>query len=152
MAVLNNDRAMVDNLLKDGANPNLGDFYSNTPLADAIESDQTEIAELILKFSERIDFKLQENQKLLLLAVTKLNCEIVEQLLSCGCKPNSQLDVRTGKNCLHFLMDQFCRAFDAHELDEQCSQLEINQSSLTNFRELERKRLRAASRQTAFES
>ena len=56
MAVLNNDRAMVENLLKDGADPNLGDFYLNTPLADAIDSESTEIAELILKYSDKINF------------------------------------------------------------------------------------------------
>lgn len=117
-AVLNKDRAMVNNLLKEGADPNLADFFSNTPLADALEYENFEIAKLILKFADRIDFKVEENQKLLLLAVTKLNCEIVESLLTNGCDPNSQRDTRSGKNCLHFLMDQFQKAFESHELDE----------------------------------
>lgn len=76
-AVLNKDQAMVKNLLKEGADPNLADFFSNTPLADALEHDNFEIAKLILKHAERLDFTTEENSKLLVLAVTKLNCEIV---------------------------------------------------------------------------
>lgn len=133
-AVINNDRAMVNNLLKDGADPNIADFFQNTPLADALELENFEMAKLILKFAQKIDFSLEENKKLLLLAVTKLNSDIVESLLASGCDPNSQKDVRSGKNCLHYLMDQFQRAFENTELDELPIDLHINQSSQLNLR------------------
>jgi len=128
-AVINQDQAMTNNLLKDGADPNLADFFSNTPLAVALECDNADIAKLILKFSDRIDFKIEENRKLLVLAVTKLNSEIVEVLLSHGCDPNGQRDVRSGKNCLHFLMDQFQKAFEASDYDDMptLSQFDMNQ-------------------------
>ena len=41
---------MVNNLLKDGADPNLADFYLNTPLTEALELENYDIAKLILKF------------------------------------------------------------------------------------------------------
>lgn len=125
---------MVNNLLKDGADPNIADFFQNTPLADALELENFEMAKLILKFAQKIDFSLEENKKLLLLAVTKLNSDIVESLLASGCDPNSQKDVRSGKNCLHYLMDQFQRAFENTELDELPIDLHINQSSQLNLR------------------
>lgn len=104
-AVINDDRAMVNNLLKDGADPNLADFYSNTPLADAIDLENYEMAKIILKFSQKIDFSIDENRKLLILAVSKLNPDIMKMLLQAGCDPNTQYELRSGKNCLHFLMD-----------------------------------------------
>ena len=119
---------MVNNLLKDGADPNLADFFSNTALAEALELENYDMAKLILKFVQKIDFNLESNNKLLLLAVTKLNSEIVETLLTSGCDPNDQKDTRSGKNCVHYLMDQFQRAFENNEIDELPNPVEINQS------------------------
>jgi ankyrin repeat protein len=48
---------MVNNLLKDGANLNLLDNYQNSPLVLAIQDNRTAIAQLLLQFSDRIDFK-----------------------------------------------------------------------------------------------
>lgn len=133
-AVINNDRAMVNNLLKDGADPNIADFFQNTPLADALELENFEMAKLILKYAQKIDFQIEENRKLLLLAVTKLNCEIAETLLASGCDPNLQKDIRSGKNCLHYLMDQFQRAYENNELDELPIEIQINSSEQLNMR------------------
>ena len=50
IACNNNDQAMVSNLLKDGANPNLMDNYQLTPLALSLALDHNEVSKLILKF------------------------------------------------------------------------------------------------------
>ena len=48
LAVLRNERIMVDNLMKDGANPNLLDNYQNSPLALAIQDNRTVVAQILL--------------------------------------------------------------------------------------------------------
>lgn len=56
LAVFKKDYAMVSNLLKEGANPNMVDNRNHTPLTLALSLEFTGIAELILKFSDRLNF------------------------------------------------------------------------------------------------
>ena len=88
MAVIKNDQAMVNNLLKEGADPNLLDNYSYSPLGLALTHNLIAISKLILKFSQKINFKTPENSRLLLLSVEKLDIDLTEELLRQGCNPN----------------------------------------------------------------
>lgn len=53
---MNNDQAMVNNLLKDGANPNLIDNNNFSPLTLALHENLFDISNLILKYSDKINF------------------------------------------------------------------------------------------------
>ena len=57
LAIVRNDIIMVNNLLKDGANPNLLDVFGYTPLELSLRENFTNIAKQILRFSNKIDFK-----------------------------------------------------------------------------------------------
>jgi ankyrin repeat protein len=82
LAVIHNDIVMVNNLLKDGANPNLVDGLGQSPLELSLRENLTAIAKQILKFSSCIDFKSIENSRALTLSVEKLNVELTEMLLN----------------------------------------------------------------------
>ena len=110
--MVNDDRTMTSNLLKDGANPNIVDSYQYTPLGLAIQQNHMDIAKLILKFSEKINFKTPENSRILLLAIEKLNIDLTEDLLRQGCDPNLARDTKSGENCLHLLMYKLTSAID----------------------------------------
>ena len=112
LAVINNDQAMVNNLLKDGANPNRLDHHHLSPLGLAIRENYIDIAKLILKFSSRINFKTPDNSRMLLLSVDKLNIDLTEELLRHGCDPNVAKDPKTGENCLHQLMYKLTSSID----------------------------------------
>ena len=72
---------MVNNLLKDGSDPNLLDNYQYSPLGLALTHNLINISKLILKFSQKINFKTAENSRLLLLSVEKLDIDLTEELL-----------------------------------------------------------------------
>ena len=95
---------MVNNLLKEGANPNLLDNYQYSPLGLALNKSLIAVSKLILKFSQRINFKTAENSRLLLLSIEKLDIDLTEELLRHGCDPNLSQDPKTGENCLHLLI------------------------------------------------
>lgn len=113
MAVMRNDLVMVNNLLKDGANPNLLDSFGHTPLELSLRENFSNVAKQILKFSNKIDFKSAQNSKILMLSVEKLNVELTELLLNQGCNPNQARDSKTGENCLHLLMYKLSCSVDA---------------------------------------
>jgi len=58
LAVINNDLAMVDNLLREGASVNLIDSNIMTPLAIAISDGKTEIAKCLLKQNYGLNMSL----------------------------------------------------------------------------------------------
>ena len=113
IAVQKNDLAMVNNLLKDGADPNLLDAYGYTPLELSLRENLTLIAKQILKFSGKINFRSAQNSRILTLAVEKMNVELTELLLNQGCDPNKARDSKTGENCLHLLMYKLSCSVDA---------------------------------------
>ena len=113
LAVQKNDVTMVNNLLKDGADPNLLDSYGYTPLELSLRENLTMIAKSILRFSNKIDFRSKQNSRILTLAVEKLNVELTELLLNQGCNPNNARDSKTGENCLHLLMYKLSCSVDA---------------------------------------
>ena len=104
---------MVNNLLKDGADPNALDSHNYSPLELAMRENFSSVAKQILKFSNKINFKTLQNSRILMLAVEKLNLELTELLLNQGCDPNKSRDSKTGENCFHLLMYKMSCAVDA---------------------------------------
>lgn len=117
LAVINNDQAMVNNLLKEGASPNRPDKQQQTPLGLAIRENYTDITTLILKSPSRIKFKSPEISRTLLLAIEKLNIGLTEELLGHGCDPNLARDPKTGENCLHMLMYKLASSVDQDRIN-----------------------------------
>lgn len=80
------------------------DNYQYSPLGLALSKNLTAASKLILKFSQKINFKSAENSRLLLLSIEKLDIDLTEELLRHGCDPNLSHDPKTGENCLHLLI------------------------------------------------
>jgi hypothetical protein len=65
----------------------------------------------------------------LLLAIEKLDVDLIKQLLEQGCNPNDAKDSKTGETCLHLLMYKMCysRLPDYLNHDEE-SQLDASKA------------------------
>lgn len=107
-AVLKNDQAMVQNLLREGADPNIHDSYGMSALTLAFNQNHQSICKIIMKMTNKIDFSSGENSNLILHAVDKLDFEMLKQLLQLGCDPNMAIEAKSGEYCLHLLMYKMC--------------------------------------------
>ena len=122
LAVIKNDIVMINNLLQDQANPNKLDHHYLSPLGLAIKEDRIDIANLILKYASRINFRTAENSRMLLLSIDKLNIELTEDLLRHGCDPNVARDHKTGENCIHLIIQKM-----SSSIDRNSKHLDINE-------------------------
>ena len=95
---------MVDNLLKEQADPNIMDNMNLTPLGLALNLNYSGILKLILKYDNLINFASPQTSSLILVAIENLDVELAQQLLENGCNLNFARNSNTGENSLHLLM------------------------------------------------
>ena len=81
----------VKQLLKDGASPNIGDYWRDTPLVEAARQDHLELAQILLDAGAVPDAK-GRGYTPLGLAAKNGNVRLVEMLLRYGANPDRKSD------------------------------------------------------------
>lgn len=81
----------VRKLLKSGANPNMGDYWRDTPLMEAVRQDNLELAQLLLDAGATPNIK-GRGYTPLGVAAKNGNVRLVEMLVRAGADPDSKSD------------------------------------------------------------
>lgn len=74
----------------------------------ALTHNLTNASKIILKQAKSLDLNNQANANCLLLAIEKLDIDLVKQLLEQGLDPNNAKDLKSGETSLHLLMYKMC--------------------------------------------
>ena len=99
---------IVQLLLEDGANPKVLDHTGKTALMEALEQNQNQIVQMLLKSKSVIDHRERSGLTPLHIAASKMNVTNVRLLLDAGADPNVK-DLY-GRSTLSFLL--FCQKDD----------------------------------------
>jgi len=84
MAAFNEDLAMMEVLLENGANPNQADVDGTTPLMEASSGGNINVVMLLLKHGAFVDVKDNEGEEAIFYAVRESKMDVVQALVKFG--------------------------------------------------------------------